>query len=225
MKKKGFTLVELLIVMAILLIMITMMVGVFNSVGIFNKARDARRKKDIGRIKIAFEDYYNDKGCYPSPTVVSKLLLATNCSTGVFKPWLPSWPCDPGWIPYQIVVETFVGDVGCPKWFKILTKLENKNDSGIPGGWEEMVFVNLGGGYNNQTSNFGVSSTNINWYDVKLDPECAAYGGCQFKENPDDPGSCNATDGCVEPNCYLGHTNEGSCVDVCQVACCGTGCE
>jgi len=66
MKKKGFTLVELLIVMAILLMMATMMVGTLNSVGIFNKARDARRKKDIGRIKIAFEDYYNDKGCYKS---------------------------------------------------------------------------------------------------------------------------------------------------------------
>ena len=45
MKKKGFTLVELLIVMAILLMMATMMVGTLNSVGIFNKARDARRKK------------------------------------------------------------------------------------------------------------------------------------------------------------------------------------
>ena len=120
--KKGFTLVELLIVMAILLMMATMMVGTLNSVGIFNKARDARRKKDIGRIKIAFEDYYNDKSCYPSPTIVSNLMLATNCGTGVFKPWLPSWPCDPNGTPYQIATDAF-GVNACAKWFKVLTKL------------------------------------------------------------------------------------------------------
>jgi len=219
MKKKGFTLVELLIVMAILLMMATMMVGTLNSVGIFNKARDARRKKDIGRIKIAFEDYYNDKSCYPSPTIVSNLMLATNCGTGVFKPWLPSWPCDPNGTPYQIATDAF-GVNACAKWFKVLTKLENKSDADIPVGWNQgdgWEYYTLGGSATSATANFGVSSPNVVWSDVRIDPECEAYSGCYYRP---DIGLCNSITGCVGPNCYL-----GLCQDKCRMECCGSGCE
>ena len=54
---KAFTLVELLVVMTILVILTTMMIGIFNAIGITNKGRDAQRKKDLNRIKVAFEEY------------------------------------------------------------------------------------------------------------------------------------------------------------------------
>jgi len=216
-RKDGFTLVEILIVMAILVVMMVMAVGIFNSAGVFNKARDARRKKDIGRIKVAFEEYYSDKGCYPSVGIGSSLVDQLNCGSRiVFNPWLLPWPCDLNGSPYQIVVETFLTGSGCPKWFKILTKLENRNDPGIPSGWYEGIPVSLGGGYTVETTNFGVSSTNVDWYDEVIGPDCVAYGGCYHQP---DVGICNAINSCIWPNCYL-----GVCKSSCLVSCCGEGC-
>lgn len=217
MKKRiwGFTLVELLMVMAVLAVVATIAVGTFNSVGIYNRARDARRKKDIGRIKVAFEEYYNDKGCYPSKGIVSTLMSKSNCGSNIFSPWLSSWPCDPNGSPYQIAVESFLVGDGCPKWYKVLTELENKSDSGIPDNWNE-VFTSLGGGYGSDTANFGVSSSNVDWSDERADPECIAYGGCYYHPNPS---SCDAISACVGPNCFL-----GVCKNTCRISCCGVGC-
>jgi len=74
-------------VMTLLVILAVMMVGIFNSTAIFNKARDAQRKKDLGRIKIAFEEYYNDKGCYPGQDFMAELSSVVSCNTKVFSPW------------------------------------------------------------------------------------------------------------------------------------------
>ncbi len=219
----AFTLVEILIVMAILVVMIVMAVGIFNSAGVFNKARDARRKKDIGRIKVAFEEYYSDKGCYPSVGIGSSLMDQLNCGSRiVFNPWLSPWQCDPGRIPYQIVVETPFPVIidNCSKWFKILTKLENQSDTDIPPGWNQGAgweYRTLGGNSTAETANFGVSSPNVVWSDYRANPECAAYGGCYYQPGVE---ICNAIAGCVGPNCYL-----GICKSSCLVSCCGEGCK
>ena len=103
-KRNGFTLVEILITMTILAILAVMMVGVFNAIGMTNKGRDARRKKDLNRIKIAFEEYFNDKGYYPRN--IDTWNIKANCnSSSVFAPYLVPWPCDPDGNPYIIVVE------------------------------------------------------------------------------------------------------------------------
>ena len=172
--KHGFTLVELLVVMAILAILGVMAAGTINPIAQVGKANDARRKKDLTRIRVAFEEYFNDTGCYPTdaspkfPNILSSLRNKSNCDSGVFSAWgLQSWPCDPTlrW-PYYI----FTGPSGasCPSWFKILTKLDNRKDSQIPSGW--YVFPNSARMFGNGTLtaeqvNFGVSSTNINWND------------------------------------------------------------
>ncbi len=61
--KKGFTLIELMIVIAILGILISVGLTNFKSVQI--KSRDARRKNNLRQIATALEYYYNDYGTYP----------------------------------------------------------------------------------------------------------------------------------------------------------------
>lgn len=85
-RKSGFTMIEVLIVLSI--------IGIFSTAGVIGfqtsqaKARDAQRKGDLAKIKVAFEDYYNDNSCYPDSSVLA------NCGQP-FSSYLNSIPCDP----------------------------------------------------------------------------------------------------------------------------------
>lgn len=219
-KSGGFTLVELIVVVTIIAIMAVIMAGIFNSVGIFNKARDAQRKKDLGRIKVAFEEYFNDKGCYPGEIIVDQLSLAENCGKTIFSPWLGTWPCNPGGLPYKIVTE--VSD--CPKWFKAMTELENLNDSSIPVGWNTVQSYIIAQGITSKMVNYGVSSPNISWFDLIINPECLA-GGCYARQGESICNSIEDAVGCRGLNCYRGlDLKNAACSQDCQVSCCGAGC-
>ncbi len=67
--KKGFTLVELLVVVAIIGLMAGIATVSVNSVR--SKARDARRVADIKQIQNALELYYSDSGTYPAAAVAA----------------------------------------------------------------------------------------------------------------------------------------------------------
>ena len=56
--KKGFTLVELLIVVAIIGILSTLLMA--NFIGVRQRARDAQRKADLRQIQSALELYRSD---------------------------------------------------------------------------------------------------------------------------------------------------------------------
>jgi len=220
-REAAFTLVELMIVVSIIIIMAVMMVSIFNATGVLNKARDAQRKKDVGRIKVAFEEYFNDKGCYPNQTIVDSLNMSTNCGKNVFSPWLSLWPCDPNKSPYRVVVENPDYST-CNKWYKVLVNLENKKDSDIPAGWyNPQSFLVIGVGISIQSVNYGVSSSNINWFDKWVDPRCATGGqGCLVRP-------INSTYGTAGTGCVSNAYNicaSGWPSDTCQVACCGAGC-
>jgi len=62
-KKNGFTLAELLIVIAIILILISVSIFALNDQQA--KARDAKRISDIRQISHALEFYYSNEGEYP----------------------------------------------------------------------------------------------------------------------------------------------------------------
>ncbi|HBP50944.1 MAG: Type II secretion system protein G [Candidatus Shapirobacteria bacterium GW2011_GWE1_38_10] len=215
MKKSGITLVEILIVMAIILLLIAVAIGALNPIGIMNRARDAQVKKDLNRIRISFEDYYNDKGCYPNREKIEELALGSNCdSKVVFRPWMASWPCDPNDKPYQVLIGY---DENCPKWFKILASLENKTDKEIS--YELVTEGTLAVG--STAYNYGVSSGNITIEEITglKDPYCGNLGSCYYYPAPN---MCNKTDssGCSGTNCYL-----GECSVRCHVSCCGPGCD
>ncbi len=88
--KKGFTLIELLIVVVILmLLMLIVLIGWKVQI---NRAHDSLRKKNLNDIKRVFEEYYNDKGCYPPTTVMDDV---SDCGSANLAPYLTAVPCDP----------------------------------------------------------------------------------------------------------------------------------
>lgn len=62
--KKGFTLIELMIAVAILAIISSGLMS--NLINSQKKARDSQRKSDLKQIQNALEAYYNDYGQYPA---------------------------------------------------------------------------------------------------------------------------------------------------------------
>lgn len=62
--RKGFTLVELLVVMAILGVLVAIVAGNFRSAQL--RGRDAQRKSDLKQLSEALELFYADYGRYPS---------------------------------------------------------------------------------------------------------------------------------------------------------------
>ena len=66
---RGFTLIELVVVISILAILSGVLVPRVSSH--LRAARDARRLADIKAVRAAIEQYYADKGSYPSPNANS----------------------------------------------------------------------------------------------------------------------------------------------------------
>jgi prepilin-type N-terminal cleavage/methylation domain-containing protein len=63
-QQKGFTIVELLIVIAVIGILAALVLNTF--VGVQARARDTDRQNDINTIATQLEVYYNDEGKYPT---------------------------------------------------------------------------------------------------------------------------------------------------------------
>lgn len=209
-KKKGFTLVELLIALSIIIAIAAILIGALNPVALRGKANDSKRKKDLDRIRKSFEEYFNDKDSYPLD--IGDWNIKENCNSDtIFNPYLNPWPCDPNGEPYYIIV----GDKG--KSFKILTNLENENDNSIPFDWYSQESYHRLEGYSPTQVNYGVSSSNISWSEITLSDKC----GNNCHHIPPSGIGCNSsTGGCIGPNCY----RDPSCLSECQVDCCGSGC-
>ena len=78
-KRKGFTIVELLIVIVVIAILAAITIVAYN--GIQQRGRDVQRKSDIATIQKALEMYHIDNGGYP------------NCAGGTYKPGDPRNTC------------------------------------------------------------------------------------------------------------------------------------
>ena len=118
--------IEVLTVVAILALLIIMAITTLPKQ--MEKARDASRKDDLQSIKIAFEHYYNDNGCYPSAEVLE------NCG-GVspvnheLSPYLQDIPCDPLKEGYYLYVpyDGSGNGEGC-EGFRVWANLEKNDD-------------------------------------------------------------------------------------------------
>lgn len=109
---------ELIVTVAILLILfiIFLYFGPFKQI---HKGYDAARKKDLEKLGIAFEDYYNDHYCYPTQEMIN------NCDSDDLSPYLDSIPCDPSLnVPYQLIISPD----SCPQNFIIFALLSNEDD-------------------------------------------------------------------------------------------------
>jgi len=76
-RSKGFTIVELLIVIVVIAILATLVIVTFT--GIQQKARDSQRQTDINAVDSHLEAYYAENGKYPTLTnLTTSSWLTTN---------------------------------------------------------------------------------------------------------------------------------------------------
>ena len=77
--KKGFSLLELLVVIGIIGILVSMGIVSFSTAQ--KKARDAKRKTDLRAIKNAMEQYYSVcNGAYPPSPLGNNITTSASCS-------------------------------------------------------------------------------------------------------------------------------------------------
>lgn len=89
-KKRGFTLIEVLTVIAILGIIALLVFG--NFIRSLKKARDSRRKQDLNQIRTALDVYYSVHEVYPTATEPPGLVWGGTLTDGnrVFMQKIPS---------------------------------------------------------------------------------------------------------------------------------------
>jgi prepilin-type N-terminal cleavage/methylation domain-containing protein len=122
-QQKGYTLAEILVVVAIIVVLgLALLVGINPMAQIF-KAYDAHRKADLSKIKIALEAYYSDHDCYPVfPLKDSKNRPSYVCDSNLLVPYLTSMPCDPNTRkPYTLYL-TPTGS-SCPQQFAVYAQI------------------------------------------------------------------------------------------------------
>ncbi len=132
--QKAFTLLELLVVMAIMALLVGLGLRTFGSVQ--QKSRDGRRKQDIQSISKALELYYNDYKHYPYASA-GKILgcgenAAEECEWGdVWQNttnqtlYMAKMPLDPGGSQYFYLADAQ------GQTFRLFAYLENLEDDAV----------------------------------------------------------------------------------------------
>ena len=85
MRKKGFTLVELIVVVTIM--MVITVIGTVSFSGINKRSRDSRRMSDLEKIAIAMEIYKQENGTYPT--------VSSDMPSGLVSDYIDALPTDP----------------------------------------------------------------------------------------------------------------------------------
>lgn len=169
--QRAFTLLELLVVMAIMALLVGLGLRTFGSVQ--QKSRDGRRKQDLQSIGKALELYYNDFGHYPF-ALEGKIM---GCGEGAVMvcSWSGVWqntsndtlymsklPQDPGGGQYYYQTN----DTG--SWFYLFAYLENTEDEKIardandePAFYTNTICKIANGSWVVNSCNYAIMSTNM----------------------------------------------------------------
>src|SRR5437868_6021872 len=94
---RGFTLIELIVVIALLGVVATLALVTLNPVAQLQKSNDAHRKADLEQLQHALELYYQDQQKYPVSSADFKIMNgATTLSWGsAWAPYMSTLPKDP----------------------------------------------------------------------------------------------------------------------------------
>jgi len=148
-----------------------------------NKGQDGKRKHELTQLNKVFEDYYNDKQCYPKPgEVCYNTISPTTCNIcgnesappnfSNFSPYLSRLPCDPRQPTKKYLYQIDNDNSSCPTWYRIYTALANQSDPVVAS-----VGCSSGCGPSPDFSyNYGVSSPNIG-LETSL-TACLTSGSC-----------------------------------------------
>lgn len=175
--KKGFTLIELVVSMAIIAILAAAGLSSFTTSQI--KGRDGRRKSDLQQLARALELYYNDYGKYPArgpgPGGSDGYILSCGSGCNQVCDWGSGPFCDSKGTVYMQTLPKdpsstrryfYVTDnVSGNKKFVIYAKLENSQDSQainpadiVSNGWDAACTISS----SVQDCNYGLPSANTN---------------------------------------------------------------
>lgn len=93
--KKGFTIVEILVVLAIIAIIVSIGTVSFNNVR--SRSEDAKRKTDMEEIRSALEQYKSNNNQYPTPfvTITMGMQFGLSGLTDVNNTYMQKIPQDP----------------------------------------------------------------------------------------------------------------------------------
>lgn len=128
-KKSGFTLVEVLIVVIIIGTLFAAIASVFNPFAQIEKAKNANRQHDLNQIKTALDTYFNDTGCYPTTLSFRNKFSS---GTSIYMEKVPEDPdCFSSNASYCYLYQT--DGSACPQWNILYAQMHAPIDSGIGG--------------------------------------------------------------------------------------------
>ena len=198
--KLGFSLIEIMIVVAIIGILVVIALSMIGNRR--NAADDARVKSELSRLKIAFEDYYNDHNCYPPSTWFDD---ASDCNSSSLAPYLSTISCDrKTGLPYKLQTDA----TGCT-WFALYARLQMTSD---PKYHEFFSGSDLLGTY-------AVTSDNINVYPDSTPAPSSSTNQyyCQGIDNCSlIPGGRTCTPSYADANCGGTPTNKCTSISTCN---------
>ena len=100
MRKSGFTLLELILVIAIIVVLAGAMLPVFNITR--QEAKEAKAKADLDNIKTAAMMFKGDTNSWPPVGTDGSGLVNNSGVSGWDGPYLTEWAKDPGNVSYVI---------------------------------------------------------------------------------------------------------------------------
>lgn len=197
---QGFTLIEVLIVVSIISLLSLSVIFAISKQK--TKTEDVAMKADLGRLKTAFEDYYNDHNCYPPKEWFDG---PEDINNEALKPYLDRMLYNKKThLPYVLEKDS----TGC-RWFKLYTTLNDPDDP------QAVLLRTTDPALGSTLGNYGISSSNTIvhiFYNISNQSNtyyCSAIGNCSSFDNTTN--SCTPSYG--DPNCSGSNTcaNIGTC--------------
>lgn len=126
-KSRGFTLIELIVTIAIIGTLAVGMIMSINPGSQISKGQDAQRSSDLQAIQQALDLYYNDNKCYPTKSAFDAILSQSDWKVGSAV-YLKSTPKDPKCASdpsscYVYITDQSQAGAACPQWNVLFTKL------------------------------------------------------------------------------------------------------
>jgi len=184
----AFTLLEILIIIAVVALLATAVLVLFNPKKQIEKAWDSKRKHELAQLKKVLEDWYNDKNCYPRPNEICYNSVGPNNTCYIcgnhrnspsFSPYFNSLPCDPESPRKNYLYQ--VDNINCPTWYRIYADLSISNFSFNEEATKEIeCFYQSCGPGPRYGYDYGISSPNIDLERNTNNFSYCAIRGCNF---------------------------------------------